>query len=420
VAEAVDAGLAGRAGPPVVADHEVGGRLAGGGQRRQRAERGRVAQRRITAAPDQLQHLGGELDLPYAAAAELYVVPGERDGRAGAPGALVHMDLPLDGVDVRDRGEIQVTAPDEGADLAQEMLAQRLVPGHRPGLDHRRPFPVLPHALVVDDGGIDRDGERRRRRVRPQSQIGAEDIAFRRAFLEQPHEVAREPDIGGARPVAVVGSGGGIVEQHEVDIRGVVQLPPAELAHAEHDEAAALADRFRVRPGAVGRPVDAQLAALGRGQQQMRAGEVDGRVGQLRQRAGDAVERPEPGEVGGGDDQRRLPLHLPQQRPHRLPRRAGIGVAQRREGEVQRLVRPALQQPEERQRLALRQLRQVGAVAAEAGEQRGAARAGGQGAGRGVALGALLHQAVRRLPVEGTRQALRREFGLGHDAGGKA
>ena len=118
---------------------------------------------------------------------------------------------------------------------------------------------------------------------------------------------------------------------------------------------------------AVRRPGDAQVAALGRRQQQVGAGEVDGAVGQVGQRAGDGIERPEPGQVGRGDDQRRLPLHPPQHRPHRVARRARVGMAQRRQGEVEGLVRAALGQPQQRRRLAQRELRQVGAVAAERG-----------------------------------------------------
>ena len=42
--------------------------LPGRGQRRQRAQRGGIAQGRLAPAPDQLQHLHGELDLAVAAA----------------------------------------------------------------------------------------------------------------------------------------------------------------------------------------------------------------------------------------------------------------------------------------------------------------------------------------------------------------
>src|SRR4029077_8927253 len=70
-------------------------------------------------APDQLLGLGEELDLADAAAAELDVVPEHGDAAA----ALVRLDLPLDRVNILDRREVQMTAPEERPELRQEMLA---------------------------------------------------------------------------------------------------------------------------------------------------------------------------------------------------------------------------------------------------------------------------------------------------------
>jgi len=139
--------------------------LARPGQRRQCAERRRVAQRRVAPAPDELQDLRGELDLTDAAPAELHVVAG--DGDPGA--ALLRMDLPLDRMDVSQRRIVEMPTPDERADLAQEGVAERAIPGDRPRLDHRRAFPVLPERFVVAGGGGDAYRERRRRRVGTQA-----------------------------------------------------------------------------------------------------------------------------------------------------------------------------------------------------------------------------------------------------------
>ncbi len=132
-----------------------------------------LAQRRIAAAPDQLQRLRQELDLADAALAELDVVPGDarhrvgcrhaRAARAPGPGPML-VDPPLHGVDVGDRGEIEAAPPDERPDRLEERRAQRQVAGHRARLDHRRAFPVLAHAFVVGDGGRQGDDRRRRRR----------------------------------------------------------------------------------------------------------------------------------------------------------------------------------------------------------------------------------------------------------------
>ena len=68
-------------------------------------------------AGDELLGLGEELDLADAAAAELDVVALDRDLVVTAIG----VDLPLHRVDVGDRGEIEIFAPDEGRELARAM-----------------------------------------------------------------------------------------------------------------------------------------------------------------------------------------------------------------------------------------------------------------------------------------------------------
>ncbi len=118
----------------------------------------------VAAAPHQLHGLRRELHAADAALAQLHVMPGHpRDRvRRVAPGrwrGVVHPAL--HGADVGDGGEIQVAAPDEGPDLAQEALAQGPVPGHRARLDHGGPLPVLAHALVIGECGGQADGGRR-------------------------------------------------------------------------------------------------------------------------------------------------------------------------------------------------------------------------------------------------------------------
>ena len=53
-------------------------------------------------------------------------------------------------------------------------------PATGPRLDHGGALPVLAPALVVDERRLDRDRERRRARIGPQAQIGAEDVAVAR------------------------------------------------------------------------------------------------------------------------------------------------------------------------------------------------------------------------------------------------
>ena len=138
-------------------------------------QRARHPQPRIMPAPDQLQRLGQKLNFPNAALAEFDIVAEQPDRAVG----FVQINPPLHRGNIGNGGKIPPTAPDKRADFPQEMLPQRQIAGHRAGFQHRRPFPVLPHAFVVDDGRRHRDTGRGRRRVRPQPQIGAEDIAVR-------------------------------------------------------------------------------------------------------------------------------------------------------------------------------------------------------------------------------------------------
>src|SRR6266540_6354935 len=96
-------------------------------------------------AGDELLGLHEELDLADAAAAELDVVTLDRD-RAVAP---IGVDLPLHGVDVGNRGEVQVLSPNERRELLEQRFAGRDVAGARPRLDQRRALPVLAATLVV-------------------------------------------------------------------------------------------------------------------------------------------------------------------------------------------------------------------------------------------------------------------------------
>ena len=80
---------------------------------------GRTRNSRMPAAGDQLLGLREELDLADAAAADLDVVALDRDLALAAKG----LHLPLHVVDVGQRGEIQMLAPDEGRDFGDQRLA---------------------------------------------------------------------------------------------------------------------------------------------------------------------------------------------------------------------------------------------------------------------------------------------------------
>ena len=81
--------------------------------------------------------------------------------------ALEGMHPPLHGVDIGDRGEVEIFPPDEWRELVEELLASRGIAGHDPRLDQRRPLPVLAEALVVDEAGFGRECDLRRAGIGP-------------------------------------------------------------------------------------------------------------------------------------------------------------------------------------------------------------------------------------------------------------
>src|SRR5262245_17378266 len=121
----------------------------------ERADRRRIAQRRIAPAEDQLLGLGEELDLADAAAPELDVVAQDRDPRM----AGMSVDLALDRVDVLDGREVEVLAPDERLQVLEELSSRVPIAGTLTRLDPGGALPILSHALVVEFRGLGGDGD---------------------------------------------------------------------------------------------------------------------------------------------------------------------------------------------------------------------------------------------------------------------
>ena len=214
--------------------------VAGANQHAQCTQRRGHPQCWIAATPHELQGLSQELDLTDAAFAQLHVVAGDARQRVHSVGqraALVLVDAALHGVDVGDRGEVQASAPDEGADRLEECAAQRQVTSHRACLDHGSTLPVLAHAFVVGDRRRQRDSGRCHGWIGPQAQIGTEDVAVGVARLHERHETACDAGRKEAHRMAIgrvrVYWCSRVVEQHEVHIGGIIQFTGTELSHAE-------------------------------------------------------------------------------------------------------------------------------------------------------------------------------------------
>ena len=213
------------------------------GERRQRRQRLALAQPRVAAADDELAGLGEELDVADAALAELEVVAGEAEG---AGEALVGADAAADVLGVLDGGEVEVPAPDEGAEAGEEGLAGGDGAGAGAGLDVGGALPGAADALVVVLGRVGGDADRGDGGVGAEAEVDAEDVAGGGDLGEELHQALGDADEALAEVGEVVGVVAALVEEHdEVDVGGVVELARAHLAHGEDEHAGGLGD---VRP----------------------------------------------------------------------------------------------------------------------------------------------------------------------------
>ena len=136
------------------------------------------------------------------------------------------------------RREIEIFAPDERREIAQETPRRRPVAGAGARLDQGGAFPVPAAALVIMQRGGGRDRDLGRGRIGPQPQIDAEHVAVAGALLQKLHETARQPheERPGSMPGASVGAAR-IEEHDQIDVARKVELAGAHLAHRQHDTA---------------------------------------------------------------------------------------------------------------------------------------------------------------------------------------
>jgi hypothetical protein len=191
--------------------------------------RGLHAQRRVAAAADQLQRLHDELDLADAARAELDVL-GELAARYVAP------HLGVQPAHRGERGVVEIFAEDERPDDGVERAVVRS--GQRSRFQPRiaLPFPALRDEVVLER--VEVAGERPGIAVRPQPHVDPEYEAVLRVLREQPDEPAP-----GAL-VALLRFRGARVKEDQVHVGRNVELAPAELPHADHDQIVAAQRRL--------------------------------------------------------------------------------------------------------------------------------------------------------------------------------
>ena len=176
----------------------------------ERGQRRRRAQRRVLAAVHELEDLDGELGVADAAPAPLDLPLGQPLAGQGALGPCLH---------VAHRPQVfgpEGTAPHPPAGSLGEGGADAGIPGDGPGLEEGLELPGLRPPVPVGLVGRERQDEPPGPPLRPEAGVDAE-AAPSNLECRQRIRVAHE---------------------HHVDVAGVVQLPAAELAHADDRELA--------------------------------------------------------------------------------------------------------------------------------------------------------------------------------------
>ncbi len=198
----------------------------------------------MPATGNQLLGLGKKFDLADAAAADFDIVALDRDLALAAK----RLHLPLHVVDVAQRREIQMLAPDKGRDFHHQRLAGNGVARAGSRLDHGRAFPGPPFPLIVIQRRLGRDRDLCRGRIGAQPQIDAKHVTVAGALLQQSRQALRDAheerlrlDIRRERARL------GIEEYDQVDVAGIIQFARAHLAHRQHDETAIVLRRVRAR-----------------------------------------------------------------------------------------------------------------------------------------------------------------------------
>jgi hypothetical protein len=259
------------------------------------------AQFGVSAAGNELLRLDEEFDLADAAAAELDIVPFDRDFIVAAIG----VDLPLHRVHVGNRREVEIFAPDERRERSEERLARHNVARTRPRLDQRGALPILSTALVIVERRRRGDGDLGRGRIGTQPQVDAEHVAVDSTLLQQLHQRPREPNVK-CRRLRSRNESFAVVEDDEIDVARIVELAGPHLAHGEHDIARALTAGLK----------DLELGAALRIAEQVIDRSADGRVGERSLQVDHLRHRPNAADVGERNQQRRLRLHVPKQAHH--------------------------------------------------------------------------------------------------------
>ena len=345
----------------------------------QHGQQPRAPQAAVAAPVGELVHVHEELDLADAPPPQLDVVARGSHGAV----AVEVVDLLAHRADLLDRGEVEPLVPDERRQPLEEGRAGGQVAGNGAGLDEGGALPGAAEAEVVVEGEVHGDGRGGRGGVGAQAEVGAEDVAVAGAGLEDAGQVARDPQEAVALALAAgVAHPGRVVEDDEIDVGGVVQLAGAVLAEGEDE----------VSPAPVGGsglvPLRGlEVAAFDPAQQEVRDRQAHGVVGHVRQQfraLHDAADAEAVVDRGGDGNAAALAPQEPHEPVAVHGRVRGGELTEKLPGDR---LRGLLHQRLGELQVAQQEAAEVGAVAAEEGEE-DPALVGLQGRGEGFAGGA--------------------------------
>ena len=223
----VDEGIAEKAA-------ERGREIAALGEAEDGAQRVLLAEPRIVPPVEELERLHEELDLADAADAELDVAAlGVLAAERAVDGALHPADLPHD-------GGVEPRPEHEGPDQLGEAAGDRGIAGAEAGLDERLPLPGLRAIGHVGAVALEGQDEGAYPALGPEPEVHAEGVALVGHRLERAHDgahrlgeelaVGHAPGFPTRRPAVLA------VDEDQVDVRGIIELVPAQLAHPDHRE----------------------------------------------------------------------------------------------------------------------------------------------------------------------------------------
>ena len=182
------------------------------------------------APAQELQELDRELDIanPAPAVLDVGII------RPVANGPV--FDPSLERLDAADVGPRQPAAVYPRLHLGEHPRSEGLVAGDTTGLHPRLPLPGAAMTVVILEQLLLRHRRRSVRSVRPQPQINAVGGSQVGWFHDQPHRLLHHAleELGVRAGLGPIHAAFGRMDEHEIDVAGVVQLHAAELAHRDH------------------------------------------------------------------------------------------------------------------------------------------------------------------------------------------